>query len=45
MCRTDGGAPRQQGLLLEGLKKNDTSLLYSVFGQVWVRNRAAPRSS
>ena len=37
LCRTDGGASRQQGLLLSGLKKNDTALLYSVFGQVWMR--------
>ena len=41
MCRTDGGAPRQQGLLLDGLKKNDTALVYSVFGQAWVRNSSS----
>ena len=39
--RTDAGATRQQGLLLDGLRKNDTAILYSVLGQAWVRSSSS----
>ena len=42
LCRTDGGGqPRPQGMFLEGLKQNDKVLIYSNFGQVWVRNSSS----
>ncbi len=41
LCRTDFDVERQAGLLLEGLKKNDTVLLYSMMGQTWVRSSSS----